>query len=433
MTMPGQPGGLRSGAAGGAPDSGHDPLPLGAVLALFAMLSATTILSQFLRFSTGIIAPELVRELTLSPEMLGLANGAFYIALFASQVPVGIAFDRIGPRITVSVLATAIVAGGFLHMVVETGWGLVAARLLFGLGCGASFMSAIVLCSRWFPPYQWSTVLSWVFGISQLGTVISGTPMAIYVGQAGWRSVFLWVAVFAAVKGVLFYLLVRDRPPGRPLPPVRHEGVVDIFRGFLDVLRIPGLKRIFAIQLFAYSVVSTVIGLWASLFLHDVHGLDAVARGNVLVAMAVAQTTGTLCAGPLDRIFNTRKWAVVALATLTVTMLGLIAAFPTTSAALSIALLIALCFFASYGTLIIAHSRSHFPEHLVGRGATVGNMCQVVGSSTLPVVTGFIPALLPSAGPGYSVSAYQAIFALIAISLLAGLAVYMTSKDVKPR
>lgn len=424
------PPGPGSGATG--PGSGA-ALPLGAVLALFAMLSATTILSQFLRFSTGVIAPELVRELALTPEMLGLANGAFYIALFVSQVPVGIAFDRIGPRITVSVLSVLIVAGGLLHMTVETGWGLVAARLLFGLGCGASFMSAIVLCSRWFPPYQWSTVLSWVFGISQLGTVISGTPLALYAEQAGWRSVFLWVAVFAGIKALLFYLLVRDRPPGRPAPAMQSERLIDILGGFLDVLRIPGLKRIFAIQLFAYSVVSTVIGLWASLFLHDVHGLDAVARGNVLVAMAVAQTAGTLCAGPLDRIFNTRKWAVVALASLTVSMLALIAALPTTSAALSIGLLVGLCFFASYGTLIIAHTRSHFPEHLVGRGATLGNMCQVVGSSSLPVVTGFIPALLPSAGPGYSVAAYQAIFALIAASLAAGLAVYMTSKDVKPR
>lgn len=70
--------------------------PFRAAAALIAMLSATTILSQFFRSSTNVIAPELIRDLALSPEALGLANAAFFLALLAIQVPVGILFDRSG-------------------------------------------------------------------------------------------------------------------------------------------------------------------------------------------------------------------------------------------------------------------------------------------------------------------------------------------------
>ena len=55
------------------------------------------ILSQFFRASTSVIGPELIRDLALSPEALGFANGSFFVALLLAQVPVGVAFDRRRP------------------------------------------------------------------------------------------------------------------------------------------------------------------------------------------------------------------------------------------------------------------------------------------------------------------------------------------------
>ena len=82
-----------------------------AAAVLLAMLAATTILSQFFRASTSVIGPELIRDLSLSPEALGFASGSFFLALLLPQVMVGVLFDRIGPRITVSLLSVLMVAG----------------------------------------------------------------------------------------------------------------------------------------------------------------------------------------------------------------------------------------------------------------------------------------------------------------------------------
>ena len=72
---------------------------------LIAGLAMVAIVSQFFRSSVAVIAPELIQELGLSPQALGLAGGMFFLALGVSQVPVGMSFDRIGPRFTLAAVS----------------------------------------------------------------------------------------------------------------------------------------------------------------------------------------------------------------------------------------------------------------------------------------------------------------------------------------
>ena len=414
------------------PASAADP-PARAALLLLLMLSATTILSQFYRSSTTVIAPELIRDLSLTPEQLGLANASFFLALMAVQVPVGILFDRVGARITVAVLALAAVAGSALHAVVADGLGLTIARLLVGIGHGGSFMATIFLISRWWPRDRWSTTMSWVFAISMLGVMLAGTPLAMASEAIGWRRSFLAMSLVSGLVGLLFLALVTDDPPGRAAPHRAMESALVALRGFLDIIRLPGLLKIMGLQATAYAVMASIMGLWCGPYLHDVHGLDALARGNVLIAMALAQTAGTLLYGPLDRVLNTRKWIAVGGAVATIAVLAALAAAPRPPTALAIGLLVLLCAVSAYGIHVVTHARSLYPERLAGRGATTANIAQLLGCAAVPFATGYIPGLFPITSAGYAPAAYQWIFAAIAVSLTLGLAVYLTSRDIKPR
>ena len=79
----------------------------GPALRVVALLSALTAVSQFYRASLSAIAPEVSRDLALSPDALGLANGVFFLALGVVQLPVGMVFDRVGPRRTIGALTAA--------------------------------------------------------------------------------------------------------------------------------------------------------------------------------------------------------------------------------------------------------------------------------------------------------------------------------------
>ena len=61
------------------------------------------------------------------------------------------------------------------------------------------------------------------------------------------------------------------------------------------------------------------------------------------------------------------------------------------------------------------------------------NIAQVAGSAVLPILTGFIVAAVSEEGGARPEIAYRLAFGAIALCLAAGLAVYLTAKDVKPR
>ncbi len=408
-------------------------LPRGAVVALIGMLAATTVLSQFYRSSLTIIAPRLISELGLTPAALGFANACFFWALLAVQVPVGVLFDRVGARLTVTVLAAVSVAGAVLHAVAASGNDIAVARVLLGIGHGGSFMATVFLISRWYPRARWATALSWVFGLSMIGVVMAGTPLAAVTEAWGWRTAFAGMAVISGLIGLLFLLLVRDDPPGLSPPLRQPEGLLAAVAGFGAVLRLPGLLRVLGLQTVAYAVIATVMGLWTGPYLAHVHGLTAVESGNVLIVMAVANTLGVLVYGPMDRHFNSRKTVAIAGALLTLAALVLLALSPRPPLAVAVAGLVALSAVSAYGIVVVTHCRTFYPERLAGRGATTANMAQLLGCAGLPMLTGLIPAAFPVTEGRYSPVAYQWIFATIAAALAIGLAIYLTSKDAKPR
>ena len=111
----------------------------------------------------------------------------------------------------------------------------------------------------------------------------------------------------------------------------------------------------------------TVLGIWGGPYLYDVHGLDGIQRGNVLLAMAVAQIVGILAYGPMDRLLRSRKKVVLGGAVLSMAMLALMALLARPPLWLAVVLLVALCFFCAFATVIVAQGRSLFPDHLAGR------------------------------------------------------------------
>ncbi|HKU95029.1 MAG TPA: MFS transporter [Vineibacter sp.] len=400
---------------------------------VLAALVLTTISSQFFRASTAAIAPDLIADLGLSAQQFGAANGVFFLAIGLVQIPVGILFDRYGPRRVTTALTVLAVAGAVWQAVCTSGVEFLAARLVLGVGCAGSFMSAVLLSSRWFGGDRLATVLSWVFALSQIGLMLATTPLAAASAAYGWRTAYLVAAVAALMIGAAFFLLVRDVPPGGPPAATRRETILDALRGVAQVWRTKGLGPVLAIHTVAYASMATVLSVWAGKYLADVHGLDAVQRGNVLLAMTAFQIAGTLAYGPLDRLFNTRKWIIVAGAVLSLCTLGPLALITSTGLWAAAALLCLHCAVTAYGIVIVAHGRSLFPAHLAGRGVTTVNMAQVAGSAGLPWLTGIVIGLFPDTGGGYAEGAYRAAFGTIGLAVIAGLAVYLTSRDAKPR
>ena len=168
--------------------------------------------SQFYRNSVGVIAPDLVVELALTPRDLGLVTGSFFFVFAALQIPFGVLLDRFGARLTVSLTLTVAVAGGVVFAASETAAGLTAGRILLGIGFAAAMVGPLVVMRRWYSSRSFTMAIAVLFAAAHAGNLAATAPLAAAAAAWGWRATFMAQATLTAGIALLFFLAVRDAP-----------------------------------------------------------------------------------------------------------------------------------------------------------------------------------------------------------------------------
>jgi predicted MFS family arabinose efflux permease len=393
---------------------------------------ALGMLSQFFRSSNGVIGPDLMADLGLTADQLGLLSGSFFIIFAMLQIPIGIVLDRFGARVALSAMLLLAIAGSVLFSLASAFPALVAARLLIGVGFAGIMVGSLLILSRWFEADRFTTAMSLLFGFSNAGNLLATLPLASAVEHWGWRGTFAGLAVLTAVLALMFYSVVRDAPAGHAYHARQPEPLLSVIKGLKEVLRTPGMFCILPLIAVGYASTIAILGLWGGPYLHDVFSLDAVTRGNVLLIMGGAMIAGTLAYGPLDRRFGTRKGVVLAGGGLTVLSLLALAAFPGVSVALTTVLLCAFAFSSSYSLVTMAHGVALFQDRTRGRGITTLNAALMGGAALLQTSAGELVAFSADTGDSAR-ETYSMLFIFLALATAGALAIYMRVKDIPPK
>lgn len=418
-------------ATAGRPPPAHTAV---SVILLVAVLCAIYVVSQFLRNSVGVIAPDLARELNLAPQALGVLSSAFFLGFAASQIPLGATIDHYGPKRCMLASVGLAVLGCVVFASSHSLTGLTMGRVLMGIGCSSFFMGPLTIYTRWFRSDRFSTMAGIQLGIGTMGTVFATAPLALSTELYGWRTTFLFVGVGAAAVGLLVAAVVRDNPPGTPNTGHRRGSLAQSFAGLGEVIRVPGFWRLFAIQFVGYSTFVAVLGLWGGPFVTDVLGFDLAERGNILLVMASAHIVGLFAWGPADRLFGNRFVPVTIGAMATATMLVVLAVFGDRGGAVTYAIFIGLGFCAAYIPVQTAHGRALFDTRLVGRGITLLNLGTMSGVFVMQAATGAIigafgPVMAESGEAVRPFIAYQAAFVFLAATIVIAWGIYRPAPD----
>jgi MFS family permease len=403
-------------------------LSIGAAV-FIGTLIAFYMISQFMRNSVGVIAPDLAAELSLSAADIGLLSSAFFFAFAAVQLPLGIALDRFGPRKVLLVCAGITVAGAIMFAVATSAGGLIAARILMGIGCSSSLMAPLALYAKRFPPERFATLIGLQLGLGTIGTLFATAPLAYAAAGIGWRATFMAVGGLTLLGGLLVAIVVRDDAPAAGASPVRRETFRESVAGLAAVLRTPSVGSLFLMHWTGYATFALLAGLWGAPYLTDVYGYDLKARGELLLLPVIAQIIGSLLWGPMDRALESYKLPVLVGAGLTTCTLFVLALVGTLDFIPLVAWLVAFGFLSAYTPVMMAHGKSLFPPHLVGRGITLLNMGTMAGVFFSQALTGLVIDLFPAAKGAYPLDAYRAVFALQGVFLLVSCLVYLRSRD----
>lgn len=352
-------------------------------MAALAVLLFAYVLSQFFRAFLAIVAADLTRELGLDAAQLGSLSAVWFAAFAFTQFPVGITLDRFGPRGTIAGFMLLAVAGAGWFAAAGSYTSLIVSMALIGAGCAPVLMGSLYYYGRVAPPERFAMMASITIGVGTFGNLLGATPLALAVARFGWRPSIAAIAAVTLLAAALVLLVLRDPPQ------VRREGEqAGVLAGLGEIARIRALWLMLPLMLVSYAVVIALRSLWIAPFFGQVHGFDAVERGNAALAMGAALSLGALAYGPFERWIGGPKPATLAGSIITAAALLTLGLAGHASALAAVALYVVVGAIGMTYGILMAHARLFFPPHLLGRGVTAMNFVFIGGAGVLQWLSG---------------------------------------------
>jgi len=401
--------------------------------AIFAVTSLNFFLSQFYRASNAVIAPQLLQDLSLDTQGLGLISASFFYAFALTQIPLSILLDRIGPRRIMTALSLFGTLGAIIFSRADSFSIGILGRILLGMGMSCNLMGTLKLLTTWFEPFRFATLAGILFSIGTVGSMAATTPLVFLVQEIGWRQGFLLIAGINFLLTIVLFLTVRDRPTADPFGTASPDAPAGHPHPGPD-LRLLLRKRdywVISIGTFvSYGVFASFQTLWAGPYLMEVIGLSAIGAGNLIFFMNV----GTILGGPAwgalsDKLLKTRKEIVITgLLSMFFIMLGLMMLSQDSALWVIVLLFFSFGLFRSSGPLMYAHIKELLPIGMAGTAMTGINFFTMIGSAVfLQGMGSFMQHFYPHASQGPE--AFNAAFLLYAVCLAGTTLLYFLTKE----
>jgi len=229
----------------------------GTVLVFLAFASAY-FLSALIRAITATLAPVLTQEFALQARDLGLLSGGYFLGFAVTQLPLGSWLDRFGPKRVILCFLSVAVLGCLAFAAAQSFAGLLAARVLCGVGVSACLMAPLTGYRRWFGPVAQMRANSWMLMTGSLGMIASTLPVQWLMPQYGWRLIFAGLGICL----LLAMALIGWQVPR--WPAVTPAGTPNLLTSYRDVWRHPYFRAMAPIGFFCYGGLVAIQTLWAA-------------------------------------------------------------------------------------------------------------------------------------------------------------------------
>lgn len=399
---------------------------------IFFTLSALFILSQFYRVSNAVIAPNLIQDLGLNAETLGILGGAFFYSFALLQIPMGPMLDRIGPRIIITSFSLIGALGALLFALGESFTAALFGRILIGVGMASVLMGSFKAFTLRFSPDRFATLVGILLSFGTIGNILAASPLAYLTRTIGWRMTFIVAGGVTTLLAFFVLWVLRGETGAEEIPspspsPEPEIGIVQSIRLILNSLV---FWQIGAVAFFRYGTFVGLQGLWLGPYLMDTQGYSAVQTGNLLILLAIGTIVGGPVAGRLsDRIFQSRRGvALWGLALYTLSLLPLVGVPKIQSSFLYGFIFFFIGFFSSFGMIIYSHAKELFPISIAGTIMTFVNFFTMAGAAIFMPLLGKVIESFPRSNHAYPSEAYHLAFLICFLGMAASVIFYAFSR-----
>lgn len=406
------------------------------VLTVFAPFALGFFLSYLFRVVNAVIAPDLIAALGIDPGELGLLTSAYFLAFVVTQVPLGVALDRWGPRRIEAALLVVAAAGALLFARASSLGELIAGRALIGIGVSACLMAPFKAYSRAFPSEQLPMIHGLQLAAGGVGALVATYPVEIALTITDWRGVFVALAVLTIAIAALIVTTVPRHDEASTTRTLRDQ-----LRDMRAVYTSPSIIRLAPWPAISQASFLAVQGLWAGPWLRDVAGYSRSVTAFILMLVALAMITGYVTMGAIAARMERRGVSAL------VVMWGGMSVF-----ALLLAVLIAppgphtpvvwvlVGYFGTSGTLAYAILSRRAPVAVAGMVNTAHNLLVFIAAFAAQWGVGEVIRSVGQTGPSagrtvahYSAAGYRMAFAVLLAALAAGMVWTVMARGLRRR
>ncbi|MFN0171474.1 MAG: MFS transporter [Bryobacteraceae bacterium] len=269
------------------------------------------------RLTVSVLAPIIVKDLSLSNQQFAQIATWFLCAYAASQALSGRLYDRVGVKrgFTLSIIVWSIAA--MAHATVRTAGSLSVFRFLLGLGEAGNWPGAAKVAGEWFPASERAFAMAIFNSGAALGSVIAPPVIVFLQLTYGWQTTFLATGSLGFIWLILWLWVYQ--------PPLEHRWIGAAERQMIaqnagsesagsasnygTLLRLRPTWAIVLSRLLTDPVWWLYI-TWLPLYFSRVHGLDMKQIAWFASVPYLAADAGSLVGGAAAGLLIKRGWSV---------------------------------------------------------------------------------------------------------------------------
>lgn len=258
------------------------------------------LLSFIDRLTWANVALKVGGSLGLPLAALGVFVTAFYIGYVLCNALGGIASDRVGGRVTLSLSILSLGVCTFLFSFTTSLWFGIVLQFFMGLAAGADYSSCVKLIVFWFVQSYRGRAMGILLVASSLGVTMTNAIVPTLAGKIGWQSVYQLFGLITISVGIIAFILLRDQPFGiiRDVP-AKFDFRVILRNQNLVLLALTGFAGFWGTWGFIF---------WANTLMVKAREIPPVTAGFIIATVGLAAIIGKPLIGWLSDFIGGRKW-----------------------------------------------------------------------------------------------------------------------------
>ena len=359
---------------------------LGVLVACFL-----TVFTAFaIRYSYGVLLPEMLPSLAISKTEAGVIFTSYFIAYTIFSPVLGLLADRYGARVLLALFSVILGVGTFLMAYSSSPTNASLFFALAGIGTAACWAPVMALAQRWASDKRRGMTLAFVDAGSSLGIIGAGAAVPLIVVAYSWRMGWIALGIVAFLLAGINLLLVRSHPLEKS--SLRHpklgqhaEKTVSItYAGLLRNSKFWLIGLAYLLIGFSVLIPFTFLSTYAAQELT----LPYEAATRLITVIGIAAMVGKLVLGPLSDTVGRIRIMMLCAVLVAVGTLG-IAYF---QGFLTLTIFTAI-FGVGYGSvwsMYAASASDYFSKESAGGIVGLWTFCVGIGCILSPVMAGWI-------------------------------------------